>query len=93
MRITFEIDANDLKEIQKITGQKKKSPAITRALADYLRMRERRAFIEKALAGQTDYALTNEELEAREESARPVGGFHLRHIVAGVASPSIARNV
>ncbi len=66
MRITFEIDANDLRQIQKITGQKKKSPAISRALADFLRMRERQAFIEKALAGQTDYALTNEDLEARD---------------------------
>jgi Arc/MetJ family transcription regulator len=66
MRITIEMDANDLKEIQKITGQKKKSPAVSRALADYLRMRERSAFIEKALAGRTDYALTNEELEARD---------------------------
>jgi hypothetical protein len=66
MRITFEIDADDVKKIQKITGQKKKSPAISRALADYLQMRERRAFIEKALAGQTDYPLTNEQLEARD---------------------------
>jgi len=66
MRITFEIDANDLKQIQKITGQKKKSPAISHALADYLRMRDRRAFIERGLAGQTDYGLTNEELESRD---------------------------
>jgi hypothetical protein len=66
MRITFEINANDLKKIQKITGHKKKSPANSRALADFLRMRERHAFIEKALAGQTDYPLTNEELEACE---------------------------
>ena len=66
MRITFEIDANDLKQIQKITGQKKKAPAVSHALTDYLRMRQRRAFIEKALAGQTDYGLTNEELEARD---------------------------
>jgi Arc/MetJ family transcription regulator len=65
MRITIEIDANDLKQIQKITGQKKKSPAVSRALADFLRLRERQTFIEKALAGQTDYALTNEDLEAR----------------------------
>jgi hypothetical protein len=64
MRITFEIDANALKKIQKITGQKKKSPAISRALSDFLRMRERHAFVEKALAGRTDYPLTNEELEA-----------------------------
>jgi hypothetical protein len=66
MRITCDINANDLKQIQKITGQKKKSPAINRALADFLRMRQRQAFIEKALAGQTDYALTNEDLEARD---------------------------
>ena len=66
MRITFEIDANDLKKIQKITGQKKKSPAISRALADFLKLRQRQAFIERALAGKTDYALTNEELEARD---------------------------
>jgi hypothetical protein len=66
MRITFDIDANDLKQIQTITGHKKKSPAISRALADFLRMRERQAFIEKALSGQTDYALTNDDLEARD---------------------------
>ncbi len=66
MRITFEIDANELKKIQKITGQKKKSPAISHALTDFLRMQERQEFIEKALAGKTDYALTNEELEARD---------------------------
>lgn len=66
MRITCDINTNDLKQIQKITGQKKKSPAINRALADFLRMRQRQAFIEKALAGQTDYALTNEDLEARD---------------------------
>ena len=66
MRITFEIDAKDLKQIQKITGQRKKSPAISHALGDFLRMRERRAFIQKALAGRTDYPLTNEELEARD---------------------------
>ena len=66
MRITFDIDAKDLKHIQKLTGQKKKARAVSRALADFLRMQERRAFIEKALTGQTDYALTNDELEARD---------------------------
>lgn len=64
MRITFDIDANDLKAIQKLTGQKKKAPAISQALADFLDMQERRAFIEKALSGRTDYPLTNDELEA-----------------------------
>jgi hypothetical protein len=66
MRITFEIDANDLKQIQKITGEKKKSPAISHALMDYLQMQKRRSLVERALTGQTDYPLTNEELEARD---------------------------
>jgi hypothetical protein len=64
MRITFEIDANQLRQIQKITGEKKKSPAVSRALADFLRMRQRQELIERALAGETDYALTNDALEA-----------------------------
>lgn len=66
MRITVEIDAKELKQIQKATGQKKKSPAVSQALSDYIRMQEKRAFIERALAGKTDYSLTNEELEARD---------------------------
>ena len=66
MRITIDIDASELKKIQNITGQKKKSPAISQALAEYLRMQDKRRFIEKALAGETDFSLTNEELEARD---------------------------
>jgi hypothetical protein len=66
MRITVEIDEIDLKRIQQITRQKKVSPAVSQALTDYLRQQERRAFIERALSGGTDYALTNDELEARD---------------------------
>ena len=66
MRITLEIDAAELKQIQKATGLKKKSPAVSRALSDFLKMQQRQQLIERALAGQTDFALTNEELEARD---------------------------
>ncbi len=66
MRITIDLDASDLKRIQKLTGQKKKSPAVSQALGDYLRMQEKQRFIEKVLAGQTNYSLTNDELEARD---------------------------
>ena len=34
-------------------------------LARRRRLRERRAFVKRALAGQTDYPLTNEELESQ----------------------------
>ncbi|MEY2466253.1 MAG: Bacterial antitoxin of type system, VapB [Verrucomicrobiota bacterium] len=66
MRITVDIDASELRQIQKLTGQKKKSPAVTQALAEFVKSQERQKFIERALAGQTDFALTNEELEARD---------------------------
>jgi len=66
MRITIEIDANDLSRIQKITGQKKKSPAVARALTEYLNWRRSHQFVERVLAGKTDFSLSNGELEARD---------------------------
>lgn len=66
MRITIEVDDRHLRQIQKLTGQRKKSPAVAQALTEYLRQCERASFIERALSGQTNYALTNEELEARD---------------------------
>lgn len=66
MRITVDIDANELRQIQKLTGERKKSPAISRALGDYLQMQKKRAFIQKALTGKTDYSLSNDELESRD---------------------------
>jgi Arc/MetJ family transcription regulator len=66
MRLTIEIDASELRQIQKITGQKKKSPAITQALSQFLRQQRRRKFIERVLSGGTDYSLTNDQLEARD---------------------------
>mgnify|MGYP001563241898 CR=1 FL=1 len=66
MRVTVEVDASELKQIQKLTGQKKKSPAISHALSEFIRQQQKRRFIERALSGQTDCAVTNEELEARD---------------------------
>ena len=40
------------------------SPAINRALSDYIRQYRKQQFIERALNGQTDYPLTNDELSA-----------------------------
>jgi len=66
MRITIELDAKNMRRIQKITGQKKKSPAVNRALSEFIQQHQRRQFIERALSGQTDFSLTNEELESRD---------------------------
>jgi Arc/MetJ family transcription regulator len=66
MRLTIEVDDSDLRAIQRITGEKKKSPAVSRALAEFLRQQKKQKLIEMALSGQTDYPLTNDELEARD---------------------------
>lgn len=66
MRITIELEAEHLRQIQKITGQKKKSPAVADALSEFIQQHQRRRFIERALSGQTDFSLTNEELEAHD---------------------------
>jgi Arc/MetJ family transcription regulator len=66
MRITVEIDAKAVHQIQKLTGKKKKSPAVSEALTAYLRQQERRALIERALSGKTEFSMSNEELEARD---------------------------
>ena len=65
MRVTVEIEEDDLREIQAATGEAKKSPAIHKALTNYLRERRMHAFLEKIRRGQTDYPLTNDELEAQ----------------------------
>jgi Arc/MetJ family transcription regulator len=66
MRITIDIDASELKQIQKITGQKKKSPAISQALTEFLRQQKKRQFLDRALSGETHYGTSNEELESHD---------------------------
>jgi len=64
MRITIEIDDNTLARVQRATGIKKKSPAVQKAVADYVRDLERRKFISKVCEGKTDYGMTNYQVEA-----------------------------
>jgi hypothetical protein len=66
MRITTDIHANDLVKIQKMTGEKRKSPAIAQALAKYLTWCRRRKFVQRALSGKTDFSATNDDLEKRD---------------------------
>lgn len=64
MRIRVDIDEKQLVEVQKATGELKKSPAIRRALDEYVKEGRRKDFLRKVLSGGSDYALSNEELEA-----------------------------
>lgn len=63
MRITIEIEENKLDEVKSATGQRKKSPAVALALDEFLENRRRQAFLDRVLAGETDYQATNEEIE------------------------------
>ncbi len=66
MRLNIEIDADDMSRIQRIAGEKKKSPAVSHALTEFLKLHERRDFIGRVLAGKTDFSLNNDQLEARD---------------------------
>jgi Arc/MetJ family transcription regulator len=66
MRITVEIDANDLSSVQRATGIRKHSPAIRRAVVDYVKDLEKKRFLQRVMDGKTDYAMNNEDLEARD---------------------------
>lgn len=63
MRITIELDPESLDAVSRLTGIGKKSPAIAQAIEEYIRGKEREAFLKSVMAGETDYGLSNEELE------------------------------
>ncbi len=67
MRITIEIDESVLQQIQEATGERKMSPAVQKALDAFLLDQRRRAFLDRVDRGETDYAMTNDELEAMLE--------------------------
>lgn len=64
MRLTVDIDANDLARIQEATGIRKKSPAVKKAVEGYLQTQQRRRFLQRVCEGKTDYGMTNDEVEA-----------------------------
>lgn len=66
MRVGIEIDRAQLEKLQQLTGIQEKSLAVSYALKEYLNWQQRRAFVQKVLAGETDYSTSNDELEARD---------------------------
>jgi hypothetical protein len=70
MRITVDIDENDLGRLQKLTGKKKKATAIQAALEEYLRMQRVEDIVRAVREGRVDYGTTNEEIEASWHDAR-----------------------
>lgn len=65
MRITIEIDDETMAHAMKLTGEKKKGPAINKAVSAYVRRQMARNFASMVMEGQfEDYPMTNDELEA-----------------------------
>lgn len=55
MRITVDIEDEVLAELMKITGDKNKSPAVARAVTDFVRRKQAREFGRMIREGVFDY--------------------------------------
>ncbi|MGD0411638.1 MAG: DUF2191 domain-containing protein [Verrucomicrobiota bacterium] len=67
MKITVDIPENDLKDILRFSGEKKKGPAIVKLVATQLMLRRRRELSNEVMAGKFRAELPNwEESRQRE---------------------------
>ena len=64
MKITIDIEDEILRDAMRITGERKKGPAVVKAAKEYIRRQMAREFGRKLMEGEFgDYPLTNEEIE------------------------------
>lgn len=63
MRITVDIEKGVLEDLIRITGGSKKSPAVAKAVADFVNRRKAREFGRMLREGVFDYPATNDEIE------------------------------
>ena len=67
MKITVDISENDLKDIMRFTGEKKKGPAIVKLVSDSLMLKRRRELSEEVMSGKFRVDLPDwRETRARE---------------------------
>lgn len=66
MRITVDIEESVLNELVKLMGEKKKSPAVSKAVVEYVKRRKASEFGKLLREGAFDYPLTNEEVEQQD---------------------------
>jgi Arc/MetJ family transcription regulator len=63
MRITVDIEDDTLAELLKLTGEKKKSSAVSKVVVDYLNRRKAKEFGRLLREGHFDFDFTNEDVE------------------------------
>jgi len=71
MRVTVVIEDYKIVAIQKLTKERKMSPAIAQALDEFIEHRQRQEFLAKVMAGETDYLNSNDELESLTDLLKP----------------------
>ncbi len=64
MRITIDIDEATLEQVQKITGENKKSPAVSKAIQEFIRRQMAEEFGNLLMENAFDYPSTPEEIQA-----------------------------
>ncbi|MBM3833814.1 MAG: DUF2191 domain-containing protein [Verrucomicrobia bacterium] len=63
MRITVDIDETVLDELVKLTGESKKSPAVSKAVVEFVRRKKASEFGRMLREGAFDFQVTNDEVE------------------------------
>jgi Arc/MetJ family transcription regulator len=67
MRITVDLDEETLKQAMRLTGEKKKGPAVTKAVTEFINRQMAREFGRMVMEGEfADYPMSNEEIEAND---------------------------
>lgn len=67
MRVTVDIPEQTLTDLAVYTGEKKKSPAVAKAVDEFVKRQKAREFAKLAREGAFDYPMTNEEMEALQD--------------------------
>lgn len=66
MRITVDIDDAVIGDLMKITGEKMKSPAVSKAVEEFVKRKKAREFGRMLREGFFDYPATNEDIEKQD---------------------------
>jgi Arc/MetJ family transcription regulator len=62
MRITVDIEDSVLEDVMAMTGEKMKSPAVAKAVEQFVKRAKAREFGKKLREGHFDYALSDEQV-------------------------------
>lgn len=63
MRITVDIPEEILGDLTKITGETKMSPAVSKAVTEFVKRQKAKEFAKAMREGEFDYPMTNDEIE------------------------------